>query len=361
MSKYLFIVQGEGRGHLTQALSLCQILQQQGHEVAAALVGVGQGRSLPEFFATHFTSSITTFASPHLVFDSHGINFKKTIVHHLFKGHIYLKSLRQIHQAIQTHQPDVIVNFYDVLGGLYSLLYRPQTPIVCVGHHYLFLDASFPFPQKQRIDRWLLKLNTRLTAIRATKLLALSFREGVSQPSHAKIAVVPPLLRQELHTLVPSQQDYFLAYVTYAHMSESIIEWHQQNPSVRLHCFWDNPAYPDEYHYDSTLTFHRVNGPKFLGMMAHCKALVTSAGFESVCEAMYLGKPVMMVPAHYEQACNALDAQLSGAGVAAEAFDLSLLLTYLPTYQDIQNYFRHWSQQTPALFLAHLENARRPA
>lgn len=32
-----------------------------------------------------------------------------------------------------------------------------------------------------------------------------------------------------------------------------------------------------------------------------------AAGFESVCEAMYLGKPLLMVPAHIEQDCNISD------------------------------------------------------
>ena len=36
-----------------------------------------------------------------------------------------------------------------------------------------------------------------------------------------------------------------------------------------------------------------------------CKAYASTAGFESVCEAMYLGKPILMVPAHIEQDCNA--------------------------------------------------------
>lgn len=37
--KYLFIVQGEGRGHLTQAISLSQMLRRHGHEVVEVLVG----------------------------------------------------------------------------------------------------------------------------------------------------------------------------------------------------------------------------------------------------------------------------------------------------------------------------------
>jgi UDP:flavonoid glycosyltransferase YjiC (YdhE family) len=37
--KVLFVIQGEGRGHLTQALSLKQMLHNEGHEVVGVLVG----------------------------------------------------------------------------------------------------------------------------------------------------------------------------------------------------------------------------------------------------------------------------------------------------------------------------------
>ena len=41
--------------------------------------------------------------------------------------------------------------------------------------------------------------------------------------------------------------------------------------------------------------------------MGRCRGVVCTAGFESVSEAMWLGKPVCMAPTpgHYEQRCNA--------------------------------------------------------
>ncbi|MFN8348293.1 MAG: glycosyltransferase family protein [Spirosomataceae bacterium] len=350
MSKFLFIIQGEGRGHLTQAISLAQILRANGHEVAVGLVGIGKGRPLPAFFTQVFPASVVTFRSPHLVFSRRGISFSKTIIHHLFRFRHYLKSLRHIHAAVQSHRPDVIINFYEVLGGMYALIYRPSVPIVAVGHHYLFLRSDFTFPAQQGLDRWLLKINTHLTAIRAGKLLALSFYPTAG-PAQGKIITVPPLLREAVKTLETGRESYLLAYITYASMSKEIIEWHLQHPEVRLHCFWENPPYD----FDDTLTFHKVDGAQFLQMMAHCTALATTAGFESVCEAMYLGKPVLMVPAHYEQACNALDAQRAGAGVVADRFDLSLLLDYLLTHTSSPKNFQQWCWSANDLFLHHLE------
>ena len=47
--KFLFIVQGEGRGHLTQAITLEEILLRNGHEVVEVLVGKSSSRRLPDF------------------------------------------------------------------------------------------------------------------------------------------------------------------------------------------------------------------------------------------------------------------------------------------------------------------------
>ena len=96
-------------------------------------------------------------------------------------------------------------------------------------------------------------------------------------------------------------------------------------------------------------------------MLASCKALVTTAGFESVCEAMYLGKPVMMVPVpnHFEQECNALDGVISGAGVRCKTFDLSVLLEYLPKHQDQSEKFRKWYQSGEAMLIHEIEGLNR--
>ena len=47
--KFLFIVQGEGRGHLTQAITLEEMLLRNGHEVVEVLVGESSSRILPGF------------------------------------------------------------------------------------------------------------------------------------------------------------------------------------------------------------------------------------------------------------------------------------------------------------------------
>ena len=57
--KVMFIVQGEGRGHLTQAITLERLLRQNGHEVTAVLVGKSRRRSLPAFLTAACPSHMT--------------------------------------------------------------------------------------------------------------------------------------------------------------------------------------------------------------------------------------------------------------------------------------------------------------
>ena len=65
--KYLFIIQGEGRGHLTQAMTMEKLLHSRGHEVVEMLVGKSESRTLPAFFTEGVNAPITYFESVNFV------------------------------------------------------------------------------------------------------------------------------------------------------------------------------------------------------------------------------------------------------------------------------------------------------
>jgi uncharacterized protein (TIGR00661 family) len=361
MSKFLFVVQGEGRGHLTQAISLYEILTSAGHQVVSVMVGMDDEHNLPSFFQEKIKTKIDTFPAPSLVYgQSKAVRVWDTISTHLKKIPKYRRSIQYLAQKVEEHQPDVIVNFYDMICGFYAQLYRPTIPVVCVGHQYLLLHQSFVSLPNKYLDRFLLNLNTRLTSLNSTRKLALSF---VPMPNDMRnqIAVMPPLLREEVKKLLPTSKPFILAYITHHKLSEDIINWHSNHREVEIHCFWNNREFADEWQFRENLTFHQVNSEKFLGMMQACTGLVCTAGFESVCEAMFLGKPIMMVPVpnHIEQQINAWDGQRAGAGIADTKFDLSHFVDYLPLHQNVSEKFKIWQGDTSRLFLKNFEEVTR--
>lgn len=224
--------------------------------------------------------------------------------------------------------------------------------------HYL-LHPNFPHPKRLSFDRFLVNLNSKITALGANKKLALSFTE-FREDSMNQIRAVPPLLRKEItayHLTENDRSDFILAYITQPLYAEQLIEWHQQNDETVIHCFWSNTAFGRVHRVNENLTFHQIDAELFLMMMVSCKAFVSTAGYESICEAFYLGKPCCTVPLpkHYEQACNAIDAQLAGVGIAQENFDLSGFMTYLSANKQTSNKdFNAWVCEAEQRFLAEL-------
>jgi uncharacterized protein (TIGR00661 family) len=357
--KYLFIIQGEGRGHLTQAIALAEMLQKTNHQVVGALVGTSDGEKIPPFFTKKFSAKSISFASPCLVYckKTKALDVRKTLISSVFRLKTYISSLRKINTTINQLNPDVIINFYDVLGGIHQFLFRPKVPMVCIAHQYLLLNPDFKHPRKHWLDKFLVNTNTRITALGAAKKLALSFTP-FSNYEQQNIYTIPPLLRPEITQISPTTENYILVYMTQHSLADELLKWHAKNPKVVVHCFWDKPQNTEVYKYSRNLHFHRINGQKFLEMMQNCKGLVTTAGFESVCEAMYLGKPTMMIPVpkHYEQACNALDAKRAGAGISGTKFDLSSFLDYIPHHKDISSDFQTWHSRSAFVFLREIES-----
>ncbi len=361
MSKFLFVVQGEGRGHLTQAISLYEILNQAGHQVVSVMVGMDNLNNLPTFFQEKIKVKIDTFPAPSLVYgQTKAVKIWDTISTHVKKIGKYRKSVQFLAQKVEEHQPDVIVNFYDMICGLYAQFYRPTIPVVCIGHQYLLLHKSFISLPNKQIDRFLLNLNTRLTSLRSTRKLALSFVHMTDDKVN-NIAVTPPLIRNEVKQLTPTSKPFILAYITHHKLSEDIINWHSDHRDVEIHCFWNNKEFVDEWQFRENLTFHQVNSEKFLRMMQDCSGLICTAGFESVCEAMYLGKPIMMVPVpnHIEQEINAWDGQRAGAGISDTQFNLSRFISYLSVHQNVSENFKAWQGQTAKIFLSNFEEVTR--
>jgi uncharacterized protein (TIGR00661 family) len=172
------------------------------------------------------------------------------------------------------------------------------------------------------------------------------------------ITVSPPLLRRQVFELHPKKaEDFVLVYLLNHGYAAQITEWHKRNPEVILHCFYDKPDAPPEWNYDDTLTFHRLDGDKFLRLMAECKYVACTAGFESVCEAAYLGKPLFLVPVenHIEQRINAIDATRMGLGVTDSSFNLDRLRE-LPQRLDNRK-FQAWLARADALVLQTLDRA----
>lgn len=356
----LFIVQGEGHGHLTQALALRALLARAGHTVISVVVGQSARRTVPDFFIEKMGAPLHFVQSPGFAVDAvrRGVRSGATLWRGVRQVAGLSERLDVIEAQVQDHRPDVVVNFFEPLAGLYYGLRRPAPPLVSIAHQYMFLHPAYRFPARGGLHRRVARGFARLTAWGSTQRLALSLYPAPHRPDH-RLTVLPPLLRPELFARRPTEEPFLLVYLLNRGYAEDVIRWHERHSDVRVHCFWDRPGAPAAEDYDATLTFHRIDDQKFLSMMARCRGLVCTAGFESVAEAMYLGKPVQAVPVdgHFEQRCNAHDAERAGAGCRSTRFDLTRLLRLRSDYRPPGAAFRRWVEDGQRRFVQAIEAA----
>ena len=355
---------------MTQALALRSLLCDAGHRVTGVVMGQSRRREVPDFVQEKLDAPLSFVQSPNFVADEDERSVRPwaTAFQALRDARTLYGELSRLNDIISEHSPDVVVNFFEPMAGWTYLRHAPTPPLVCVGHQYMFLHPEYMFPSGRVCNRWMARAFAASTAWRADRYLALSLYPvgerkqppvdaggkqrawgeaggdgfAASAASHLNrgrhpvlgndFAVMPPLLRNELFEQpLDRTEPFYLVYIVNNGYAEQVIRWHEAHPETRLHCFWDRPDAQGVETYDDTLTFHQLDDAKFLSMMARCRGLVSTAGFESIAEAMYLGKPVQVVPVegHFEQWCNAFDTVRAGAGIRSKVFDLKCLQQHI--------------------------------
>ena len=97
--KVLFIVQGEGRGHLTQAIAASRMLREAGHEVVEVLIGRSPSRQIPAFFYEQIGAPVESFTSPNFLPAPHGQRPRlvSSVFYNVARLPIYAKSMYWIY------------------------------------------------------------------------------------------------------------------------------------------------------------------------------------------------------------------------------------------------------------------------
>ena len=355
--RVVFIVQGEGRGHMTQALALASHLRAAGHEITRVLVGRSPWRSIPDYFSTGIAAPVSEFEAPAQVpgSDGRGLSALRTAADVAARTPAFVRAIGQVSEA--TRGADVVVNFLDLMGGLSRLTSSSPVPTLAVAHNYLFLHPALQSaPGPSHVRRAVLSYAEATTA-GATSRIALSFDELPDAPS-ARLTVAPPLLRPGLEALSPHDSGYLLAYVLNAGYGRELAAWQARHPGVEVHCYLEGGASGTPFDRGERFHVHDLNADAFLDHLAGCRAYVGSAGFESLCEAHWLGKPILAVPTEgqFEQSLNAWDAQRCAVARGGTYADLSdFWQDPEPPSTDQVERFRHWVARAPQMLVAAVE------
>src|SRR5262249_27156688 len=140
--------------------------------------------------------------------------------------------LRRIKAVVRETRPDVILNFFEPLTGIYALTSRRRPPVVAIAHQFMFGHPDYVRAPGLRLQQLGLKWYIRLVGSGSTRL-ALSLYEAPDLP-RKNITVSPPILRRRLFELESNPNGNFvLVYLLNHGYAAQIIEWHQRHPETR--------------------------------------------------------------------------------------------------------------------------------
>lgn len=333
--RFCFIIQGEGMGHSTQAIRLGEILESHGHDIISVFAGISLQRNPQEHLKQVFGEKLNFFRSPDFIRSKNlrGIQLWQSVVYNLIRSPVFIKSIFQIKNRINREQPDIILNFYDMLGGIAFSLSEKRSRFYAISHHFSFESQDFPEPERFRLQKRLLKLHNRLCSLKADKRLALALSSG-SDFNNSK--TVPPLIRKDILDSQTSSNGPVLVYLLNGGLAVELLPLFRKYDKVKFKIFMRDSLNPEIFPFNVEIL--PPDYKSFGYELRACRAVITTAGFETVTEAAFLGKPVFLIPSenHYEQHGNMADAMKAGLALSYFSFDPEHLIPLL--HKD----FRRW-------------------
>lgn len=346
MAKCLFIVQGEGRGHMSQAMALKEILEDAGHTIEAVFTGNRTSEAIPTYFTEFFPGQVRSFFSPYFLRtpNKKGIYVGRTLLFNITHSLKYLREAFRIRKKINELRPDVVFNFYDLVGAIALKKVNPGIKRIGIGHHFYLHLNGYQCNNGSVCHRWLLSIHTSLIMRACDRVLALSFREAEGNSS---ITVIPPLLRRAFTEINYKPLDRYLVYFLNDGFIFDLIRISQEDPGFLADVF---TSITMDYNLPSGIKIHPLDHHKFKEKMAVCKGLITTSGFDTLTEAAYQGIPMVVVPSqhHFEQRCNGMDLERTGMGNVVDKLEPGIH-DRMNSYDN--NAYRQWVDRAGEMIL----------
>jgi len=319
--KLLYGVQGTGHGHISRAREILPHLSKEA-DVDILLSGYNCKLNLDGF-------SIIKKRGISFEYDSRG----GISVFGTARSLHPVKLLRDI-QELDTDKYNLIISDYEPITSWASL--ASQVPCVGLSHQAAFLSNNCPRPLKKSVvAEQIIKHFAP-----CTRSLGFHFKRYDS-------FIEPPVIRTQIKKLNPTQKNHITVYLP-AFDHETLASVFLEFDTIQWEIF---STFCTEKYTRNHITVYPIGNETFLKSLENCSGVITSAGFETCAEAMYLGKKLFVIPIknQYEQLCNAAALEKMGICVAHSWGNI------------LEEKLRNWLHNSPVVHLDEIADAERLA
>lgn len=306
--KILYAIQGTGNGHVVRAIEMVPVLRQYA-EVDVLVSGTQSQVQLPFPVKYRRNGLVIRYNR------RGGVCLWRTMM-----GNNLFQLLRDIHQFPVNHY-DLVLNDFECVSA-WAARWRGVRAYDC-SHQAALLESQVPKP---RLKNWLAEWVLRHYAP-AQPGLRFHFR------SYGP-AVMPPVVRTEIRLAQPTEDGPLVVYLP-AYDDAFLGEYLQMVSNREWLVFSPRREQAEQR---GNVRLEPVDREHFTEALIHASGVLTSAGFETPSETLFLEKKLFVVPikGQYEQACNAEALRQMGVPVVRTLHGRSLQLlrewAYAPTH-----------------------------
>ncbi len=299
MTKVIYGYSGEGSGHSTRAREMARCLIEAGHEVRLASYDRGFENLSSEFNV--FEIEGLTISS-----EDNRVSVLKTIGENLLRLPAGNRALWQLRDVFKEFKPDVVITDFEPMTAY--LAEHFDVPLITIDNQHRMRYVEYTVPPGQEREAKVIRRLIRAMVPWPSVSLITAIARG--KLTNDRSFLYPPLVSQDVRELQCSDDGHILVYLTSGF--DSLL------PILKTYSREQFVVYGyDRELQDENLAFKRASRAGFIDHLARCKAVIATAGFTLISEALYLGKPYLAMPmsGQFEQELNAY--QLAGCGYGA--------------------------------------------
>jgi uncharacterized protein (TIGR00661 family) len=308
MASVIYAMSGEGRGHATRARVVVESLRRR-HQLTLFASACAYDMLAPRYRGSDVR--VVRIPGLHFAYSEPGrVDLFRTMADAALFRLRLAEHIGRVLPELERARPDLVIADFEPIAPRAARILG--VPFVSFDHqHYLVVSdlSSLPFGLRQQAAVSAPFVAALYDWQRAT--IVSSFYRPPLKPAHRDTTWVGTLIRPELLGARPERGGHLVAYIRRQAAASTLAALAASGREVRLYGLGERPA-------EGSLRFFAIDERRFLDDLASCEAVVSTAGNQLVGEALYLRKPMLVMPEawNFEQSVNACYLERSGAGWA---------------------------------------------
>ncbi|EDM79241.1 teichoic acid biosynthesis related protein [Plesiocystis pacifica SIR-1] len=317
MARIVYALTSQGRGHSSRVTAMAEALEARGHTLLFC-AGGGAGKLL----ASTGREVIDVPVLRHEMHDNR-IRLWKSLFMILSKQWSTRGVVDEVIERFRAFEPDLLITDFES----YSIqaAQRMGLPLMTFNHQQVLTHTRFEVPGRYAWDAWVARLViNNVSPNNAERVLISSFfypplRHPERADRRGGATLVAPILRRAVQDVEPTLGEHVLVYHNDPTGMDGLIAALAGNPEQRFIAYnLGRLAERPGFTAPANVQLEEPNVEGFLAHLASAKAVICSAGFTLTSEALFLGKPMLVLPngGIFEQTLNAIYLVRDGLGEA---------------------------------------------